>query len=222
MTSNFSTKERKGRKRAPAVNPRRKGRGNKVYIENLGFPNSMLRQPHSRQVCCRPGTCLGWPQPGDSPRKIVTLSFLLFVLLLGLRSLEWYPRGLKERDTPLCSRKQWEPRQMGQLVNFGKAYSHVATGALDIPGRTEPAQPRLCHQFSVGRWQADFQPACPCYEGVRQKDTHTCQVPNALRGKRSHPWTEADFTVSAHVYCAPGSEVPPWDSLTALTGRSQS
>ena len=126
-------------------------------IENLGFPNSMLRQPHSRQVCCRPGTCLGWLQPGDSPRKIVTLSFLLFVLLLGLRSLEWYPRGLRERDTPLSSREQWEPRQMGQPVNFGKAHSHVAAGTLDIPGRTEPAQPRLCHQISVGRWQADFR-----------------------------------------------------------------
>ena len=201
----------------PAVNPQRKGRENKVYIENLDFPNSMLRQPHSRQVCCRPGTRLGRLQPGDSPRKTVTLSFLLFVLLLGLRSLEWYPRGVKERDTPLCSLEQWGPRQMGQLVNFGKAHNHVAAGPLDVPGRTEPSQPRLCLQFSVGRWQA----VCPCYEGVRQRNTHTCQVTNTLKSKRSHPWTDSDLTVSAHVYCASGSEVPPWNSLTALTGRSQ-
>lgn len=81
------------------MNPQRMGRENKVYIEKLDFPNSMLRQTH-RQVCCRSGTLLGRLHPGDSSRKNITLSFLLFVLFLGLQFPEWCPRGLEERDAP--------------------------------------------------------------------------------------------------------------------------
>lgn len=88
MTSAFSTKEMgtdRAAERAASVNPGRKGRENKVYTENLDFPSSMLRQTHSRQVCCGPGTRLGrWLQPGDSSRKNITLSFRLFLLFLGL------------------------------------------------------------------------------------------------------------------------------------------
>lgn len=65
-----------GLQRAASVNPQRDGRENKVYIENLDFPNSVLRQPHSRQVCCRPGTRPGLLQLRDSSRKNI-MRFLL-------------------------------------------------------------------------------------------------------------------------------------------------
>ena len=47
-----------GLQRAPTVNPRRMGRENKVYIENLDFPNSMLRQTHTDRFAA--GLGLAW------------------------------------------------------------------------------------------------------------------------------------------------------------------
>ena len=40
------------------MNPRRMGRENKVYIENLDFPNSMLRQTHTDRFAA--GLGLAW------------------------------------------------------------------------------------------------------------------------------------------------------------------
>lgn len=57
---------------------------------------------------------------------------------------------------------------------------------------------------------------------MRQEDTLRARWLNLTPLEvRSRPYTESDSAVSAKVYCVSGSEVLPWNSLTALTGRSQ-